>query len=218
MEKLLNILFRLFAQVWVLHWKESGPANIGVHNTLDALYTDLKAFIDEFAETRLSTGVKFEELLPLSSNIDKLPTIEGVRKNLEDTRALINELDKDPIYSDLFGRIVASMNHYIFMLSFKDESLVIFSNKANNALVSRLRKLFKSQNEFLTRFNSYLKGNKDPEKDIYDFFRNNEHKLIDLQEDIYKANTKLFSLRDEVDETAISNYNNLVKFFDLFID
>jgi len=218
MGKLLNILFKLFAQVWVLHWKESGPANIGVHNTLDALYTDLKAFIDEFAETRLSTGVSIEELLPLIANIDKLPTVEDVRKNLEDTRTLISELDKDPIYSDLFGRIVASMNHYIFMLSFKDESLVIFSNKANNALVSRLRKLFKSQNEFLTRFNSYLKGNKDSDKDVYDFFRNNEHKLLDLQEDIYKANTKLFSIRDEIEETAISNYNNLVKFFDLFID
>ena len=227
MVKDINLLIALMMQAWFAHWMNHGKDKIGVHSVLDELYNDLKKYIDEYAEISISMGKKFESEDQIKSEIknltrtpdvliaDLLTTILGYRK------VLLKEMDKNDEYSDWRGRLLTTLNHYIFMLGTSEKSYTFFANKEQD-IIKDLKKYFKNQNEFVTVFNSYLKS-KDvtlaPE--IRDFFTENEGALLDISDAILETNKKLFDAREDYINGStqdIESYNNLVRFFDLFLN
>lgn len=221
MNKILNMMLNTFQYVWLVHWMTRAGSKIGIHETLDELYNEIKDFIDEYAETNLSNNHPNTDLLPIHVDITEINDnpVDEVVVRLRALRQIFID-EKDPVLSDLSGRIVARMSHYIFMLNTNEPTYQLFSNKGESELVKELRSLFKNQAEFVTRFNQYIKGH-DVGDAVNKFFKENEEKLQDLSDKILKSNIELFSLKESLEDAPIEakiDFNNLVKFFDLWID
>lgn len=228
MIKDINLLITLMMQTWFAHWMNHGKDRIGAHDVLDKLYNDLKAYIDEYAEISVSMSKKFEANDEIKSEVknltrtadeliaDLLAAILGYRK------VLLEEMSKNDEYSDWRGRLLTTLNHYIFMLGTSERSYRFFANKDQD-LIKDLKKYFKNQNEFVTVFNSYIKNKADAilAPDVRNFLSENEGALQDLSNAILETNKKLFDVREDYlngSQKDIENYNNLVRFFDLFMD
>lgn len=222
MNKILNMMLNTFQYVWLVHWMTRAGSKIGIHETLDELYNEIKDFIDEYAETNLSNNHPNTDLLPIHVDITEIndnPVDEVVVRLRALRQSFIDE--KDPVLSDLSGRIVARMSHYIFMLNTNEPTYQLFSKRDEDPLVSELKTIFKNQNEFLSLFNNYLKGNNPKNSKMLKLFRDNEEKLYDLSTKILESNLELFSLKESLENASDeikSDYNSLVKFFDLWSD
>ena len=220
MNKILNMMLNTFQYVWLVHWMTRAGAKTGVHETLDSLYNEIKDFIDEYAETNLSNNHPNTDLLPVHVDITEIqdnPVDEVVVRLRALRQTFIDE--KDPVLSDLSGRIVARMSHYIFMLNTNEPTYQLFSKRDEDDLVRELKSLFKNQDEFLSLFNSYLKGYTPKNSRMMKLFKENEEKLYDLSNKILESNLELFSLKESLEDAPIEakkDYNNLVKFFDLW--
>jgi len=213
-------LFRLYINTWVAHWITRAGAEISVHEILGTLYQELQHYIDELTESRLSAGTAYPELLPIGVKIEEIQDtpVAGIVISMKALRNDVLEY-KDPILDDWKGRLLSTLNHYIFILDVDNAAYKLFSNKEDTLLV-KLRSLFKNQQEFVTKFNAYLKSKSVEDKYVEEFFKTNEEALSNLSEAILTTNAKLFDIRESLANAPIKqkkDYNTLVNFFDVFV-
>lgn len=218
----LTKLWDLFHLVTISHWLNHGKCNIGVHEFLGELYEEILKYLDELVEINLSLS-NDSKISTSYSNINVTSETESLNLLLDSLSSLrLDLVDStfDPLYDDWKSRLISTLNHAIFILRCPEKSLKIFSDKNQDPIVSEIRRLFKNQTEFVTKFTEYVKTNKESNPEIESFFNRERDTLQRVVDAILLTNAKLFDLRGSIDDdnqdTKI-RYNELVKFFDIFV-
>lgn len=220
MNKLLNSMYQVILYIQVTHWVTKGGAKIEEHDKLGELYAKLREYMDELVETALSGSAKNTDIIPLKSSIDSLDEdmVASVVTKLRSLREEWKEY-KDENIEDLKGRIISTLSHYIFVLGTNTPTYQLFSKKEDIKLLPELKNLFKNQDEFVTAFNAWLKGNDIKDDKLEKFFKDNEDELFEISQSILSTNQELFDARSYFVDAPVEvkkEFNNLVKFFSLF--